>query len=369
MAESVSSCVKRIVDKSPFIGEMLTLGILSFSNYAALISDEVERALGKPAKSSAIVMALRRYGEDLKRSNLVRDTSNVNYQIVMKTNIFDINLVRRDSFIGKLGSLYNQISTEKGDFLNITLGSHEISLAVSEKYRPLIKELTKDEEVLNKEDDLVALSLVFTGDFLQTPGIVYEAVRHLAWQQINVIEIVSTMNELTFVISGRIRCAPSTSCRTSSVFNELTLIVSPIGGGKTRYLSNLNLPSPHCGVVTSSNIEKTIYHIKDLSSGEKRLLLSEEQTPNTRRFGRFFVLEETFDWANGQIISNLPTCSVAVFDEIGRIELEGWGLQPSFLKALQTPDIEIYATIRDTFLEQVIRAFDLEKRILEIIRL
>lgn len=159
------------------------------------------------------------------------------------------------------------------------------------------------------------------------------------------------------------------SCRTSSVFNKLTLIVSPIGGGKTRYLSNLNLPSPHCGVVTSSNIEKTIYHIKDLSSGEKRLLLSEEQTPNTRRFGRFFVLEETFDWANGQIISSLPTCSVAVFDEIGRIELEGWGLQPSFLKALQTPDIEIYATIRDTFLEQVIRAFDLEKRILEIIRL
>ncbi|HQB53872.1 MAG TPA: hypothetical protein PK909_00235 [Sphaerochaeta sp.] len=201
MAESVSSCVKRIVDKSPFIGEMLTLGILSFSNYAALIGDEVERALGKPAKSSAIVMALRRYGEDLKRSNLVRDTANVDYQIVMKTNIFDINLVRRDSFIGKLGSLYNQISTEKGDFLNITLGSHEISLAVSEKYRSLIKELTKDEEILNKEDDLVALSLVFTGDFLQTPGIVYEAVRHLAWQQINVIEIVSTMNELTFVIS------------------------------------------------------------------------------------------------------------------------------------------------------------------------
>ncbi|MFA5698219.1 MAG: hypothetical protein WC954_00580 [Sphaerochaeta sp.] len=201
MAESVSSCVKRIVDKSPFIGEMLTLGILSFSNYAALISDEVERTLGKSAKSSAIVMALRRYGEDLKRTSHIRDTNNVDYQIVMKTNIFDINLVRRDSFIGKLGSLYDQISTDKGDFLNITLGSHEISLAVSEKYRPLITELTKQEDILNKEDDLVALSLVFTGDFLQTPGIVYEAVRHLAWQQINVIEIVSTMNELTFVIS------------------------------------------------------------------------------------------------------------------------------------------------------------------------
>jgi aspartokinase len=89
---------------------------------------------------------------------------------------------------------------EKGDFLNITLGSHEVSIAVSEKYRDLVSELAEGEEVLNQMDDLVALSLVFTGEFLQTPGVVYEAVRRLAWEQINVIEIVSTMNELTFVI-------------------------------------------------------------------------------------------------------------------------------------------------------------------------
>jgi aspartokinase len=118
----------------------------------------------------------------------------------MKTNIFDLNLVRRDTFIAKLASLYSQVSVEKGDFLNITLGSHEVSIAVSEKYRDLVSELAEGEEVLNQMDDLVALSLVFTGEFLQTPGVVYEAVRRLAWEQINVIEIVSTMNELTFVI-------------------------------------------------------------------------------------------------------------------------------------------------------------------------
>nr|WP_321263601.1 hypothetical protein [uncultured Sphaerochaeta sp.] len=200
MAESVSSCVKRIVDKSPFIHEMLINGILSFSNYASSIQDEVQKAYGKEVKASAIVMALRRYGEELKRENAKTDHGNVEYGIVMKTNIFDVNLVRKDNFISKLGVLYRNISTEKGDFLNITLGSHEVSLAVSEKYRYLVDELTEGEEILNQMNDLVALSLVFTGDFLQTPGIVYEAVRHLAWEQINVIEIVSTMNELTFVI-------------------------------------------------------------------------------------------------------------------------------------------------------------------------
>jgi aspartokinase len=200
MADSVSSCVKRVVDKSPFIHDMLINGILSFSNYADSIQAEVQKVYGKEVKSSAIVMALRRYGEELKSRDNRCKANNVEYGIVMKTNIFDLNLVRRDSFISKLGVLYDQISTEKGDFLNITLGSHEVSLSVSEKYRALVSNLAKDEEVLNQMDDLVALSLVFTGDFLQTPGIVYEAVRRLAWEQINVIELVSTMNELTFVI-------------------------------------------------------------------------------------------------------------------------------------------------------------------------
>jgi aspartokinase len=179
---------------------MLINGILSFSNYAEAIQAEVQKAYGKDVKSSAIVMALRRYGEELKSRDVRCKANNVEYGIVMKTNIFDLNLVRRDSFIAKLGVLYDQISTEKGDFLNITLGSHEVSLSVSEKYRSLVSELAKDEEVLTSMNDLVALSLVFTGDFLQTPGIVYEAVRRLAWEQINVIELVSTMNELTFVI-------------------------------------------------------------------------------------------------------------------------------------------------------------------------
>lgn len=200
MAESVSSCVKRIVDKSPFIHEMLINGILSFSNYAQAIHFDVEKAYGKDVKSSAIVMALRRYGDELKLRTMKEEHNSVEYGIVMKTNIFDLNLVRRDGFIGKLGSLYGQVSTEKGDFLNITIGSHEVSLAVSEKYRDLVNDLAKEEEVLHEMEDLVALSLVFTGDFLQTPGVVYEAVRRLAWEQINVIEIVSTMNELTFVI-------------------------------------------------------------------------------------------------------------------------------------------------------------------------
>ncbi|MCK9189946.1 MAG: hypothetical protein M0P10_00165 [Sphaerochaetaceae bacterium] len=201
MAESVSSCVKRIIDKTPFIHEMLVRGILSFSNYASSIKQEVEESYGKSVKHSAIVMAIRRYGEELKVRDSVEKKINVDYEIVMKTKICDLNIVRNDKFISKLSKLYNEVSTEKGDFLNVSLGSHEISVSVSEKYKNIVDEIAIGEEILHQKDDLVALSLVFSGEFMATPGIVYEAVRKLAWEVINVIEIVSTKSELTFVIN------------------------------------------------------------------------------------------------------------------------------------------------------------------------
>jgi aspartokinase len=198
--ESVSNSVKRIIDRTPFLYEMLIQGILSYSNYAASIKDTVEQLHGKEVKTSAIVMAIRRYAEELRNKETEQKSYNLHYEIVMKTNIYDINLVRSETIMARIGQLYRLINPASGDFLNVTVGSHEISLSVSEKYLPDVEKLIQGEQILHQMGDLVALSLVFSGDFMSTPGIVYEAVRKLAWEEINVNEIISTMNELTFVI-------------------------------------------------------------------------------------------------------------------------------------------------------------------------
>ena len=47
---------------------------------------------------------------------------------------------------------------------------------------------------------MVALSMVWSSPEIQNPGIVYESARRLAWSSINVLEIFSTVTELSFVI-------------------------------------------------------------------------------------------------------------------------------------------------------------------------
>ncbi len=201
MTGSVAGCVKNVINRSPFISEMLIQEVISFSNLAKFIKPKVEALYGESVNSAAIVMAIRRYAEDLKRNKEKRKQGTINYEISMKTNIYDVNFLRNDSFISSLPVLYERIRPESGDFLNVTLGSHEISLAVSEKYKPIVDELLAREKIVSTMNDLVALTIVFhDGGFLETPGVLYLAVRKLAWENINVIEIVSTMNILTFVI-------------------------------------------------------------------------------------------------------------------------------------------------------------------------
>lgn len=200
MANSVASSVKQIIDMSPFVSELLVLDVISYSNLAKFIQPKVEEKLGKKAKNAAIVMAIRRYTEDLKIEKTAMTQEKLQYEISMKTNIYDVNLVRNNTFMPKLDYLYKTVDLNKGDFLNLTIGTHEISLAISDKYKEIVDDLIKTETVLNKFNDLVALSIQFNGNFLKTPGILYLATRKLAWENINLIEIVSTMNDLTFII-------------------------------------------------------------------------------------------------------------------------------------------------------------------------
>ena len=201
MGQSIAACVKNIIDHSPFISEMLIQDIISFSNLAKFIQPRVQQMYSGSVSTSAIVMAIRRYAEELKARETAGKNGKIDYEILMKTNIYDVNLRRNDLFAGKLPEIYSSVHPENGDFINVTIGSHEITLSVSENARSNVDRILSDFEIVHSYTDLVALTILFHGDYIQTPGITYLAVRKLAWEHINIIEIVSTMNVLTFIVS------------------------------------------------------------------------------------------------------------------------------------------------------------------------
>ena len=146
-------------------------------------------------------MALRRYADELENDQQGAKSFDYNAELVMKTNICDFNVLKSKSLLVKLKSIYSLVDFSKGDVLNVILGNYEVSIAISEKYKEKLVKFLKGEKILNKEFGLTALSINFkAGDFMHTPGVIFTIIRKLAWENINLFEIVSTKTELTLIL-------------------------------------------------------------------------------------------------------------------------------------------------------------------------
>mgnify|MGYP001571000124 CR=1 FL=1 len=201
---TVSHIVKKIVSEQPFVEEGLANGIISAAGLAEQMLPQIEKELSKEVKLPAVVMAIRRYSNEIAEHRKKAKAFNYAGEIILKSNICDFTVVKSNIFLAKLKNIHNLVNFEKGDTLNVIVGNNQVSIIINEKYMQKLEKFLSGEKILNKEKDLVSLTIIFTSDdFLHTPGIVFDIVRRLAWENINIYEIVSTMTELTFILSKK----------------------------------------------------------------------------------------------------------------------------------------------------------------------
>jgi len=200
---TISHIVTKIVDSKPFLQEALAREIISYGNLAEQLHKEVEEEYGKKAKLSAIMMALRRYSEKVQSKLNKKIGFEYKSEILLKSNIIDVSVQKSNSLLEKLEKLYKVIDYGRGDILNIIHGNFEVNIVTNEKHKKDLIKALEGEKILNIEENLVSLSLSFSKDFLYTPGILYTCARRFFWENINIFELVSTLTELTYIISKK----------------------------------------------------------------------------------------------------------------------------------------------------------------------
>ena len=200
---TISHIVKKIVTDSPLLYDSIEQGIVNFANLAEYIRPKVEKELGKEANEAAIVMSLRRFAEEIQDREKKHKAFNYESEIIMKTNIIDISIRKSSALFAKLKKLYSLVDYEKGDLLNVIHGNFEVSLITTQKHkRQFLREL-KGEKILNIEENLVALSVTYSKEFMYTPGVISDIAKRLTWTSVNIFELISTMTEVTFIVSDK----------------------------------------------------------------------------------------------------------------------------------------------------------------------
>lgn len=201
---TVSHIVKKLVSEQPFVEEGLGNGIISVAGLAEKLQQGIEKELGKKIQLPAIVMALRRHSEAIAEQRRKSKSFDYSGEILMKTGICDFTVLKSPSLMNKLKSIQSLVNYERGDTLNVIIGNNEVSIVTNEKHIEKLVQFLSGEKILNREKSLVSVTIVFiSDDFTHTPGVIFNAVRKLSWENINIYEIISTMTELTFILDNK----------------------------------------------------------------------------------------------------------------------------------------------------------------------
>jgi hypothetical protein len=199
---TISHVVQDILNKHVFLQEAINHGIVSYNKLADNIKPEIEAELGKKVKHNAIVMALRRYTEKLEKK---QNKPALNYfrETLLKTDVCYIIVEESHSALNKIQSLYNEMEFKQGKIFNIVHGNYEIGIITNSVTKEKVLQTLTDENVLRVVEDLVVVSLMYSKDYLFTPGVIYNVLRFIAWENINLLSLTLTPQELNILVDRK----------------------------------------------------------------------------------------------------------------------------------------------------------------------
>jgi len=196
---SISRTVEKILEERPFIQEALARGIINYVALAEEIKPNVEDYLGRNVKIPAIMMALRRNSEKLEKKIAKRPKFEKNTDIFIKSNLFEITIKKTKRNLDKTRDLYKFLNGDE-DFLTITSGLHELTIISNGKYKDKMRNIFGLNNIIKEIGNLAAIGTKMPKNAVYEVGYFYTITRGFSLENIPIIEIISTLNEITLVL-------------------------------------------------------------------------------------------------------------------------------------------------------------------------
>ena len=201
--KTVASAVEQYIKSKPFLQTALSQGIINLTSLARVIRKNIQsETTTREVRNGAIVMALKRLSVDMEfRSThrIVKVLKNIG-DIIVRSNLTDYTFLTSETFMNAQAQLLNKIKNNRDIFYATTRGVNEANIIVSNSMESIVENIFKKERILHKFTDLGAISVKLPEENVSVSGIYYFIFQRLAWEGVNMNEVISTANEFTIVI-------------------------------------------------------------------------------------------------------------------------------------------------------------------------
>jgi len=200
---TISQAINTLISDSPFLEESLAMDLINISSLARIFKKDVERMTRKEVSESAIVMAIRRrpQHEYLKIAHKLSNFMSGLGDIIVRSGLSDFTFENSPGLNACQRQLIEVLSTQKDSFYTHSQGIYETTFIINSQYQKSIDDIFVEEKMLACKNNLSAITIKLPSHNTEVLGVYYYLLKKLAWAGINVCEIISTSNEVSFVVS------------------------------------------------------------------------------------------------------------------------------------------------------------------------
>lgn len=199
---TIRSSILELIKKKPFLEEGLAIGLINLSALARMIKPELAKKLYKDDISDAsLIMALKRIEPEVKKKTKTSSVLIGMEDITVRSDLVEITVQNSLETEKIRKEIMKVVAEEKALFFNFVQGVQESTIVMS---KSLEKKVTKQLEgnMLLRLDNLSSITFALPPANRKTPGVYYTILKALAWENINLVEIMSNHNEVTFVFDS-----------------------------------------------------------------------------------------------------------------------------------------------------------------------
>ena len=197
---TIGELVNDYLKNHPFLEQSIEDDLINYSSLARNIKPEFEKKLMKRIEVSAVGMALRRAATQIKKKKN-------NYpiispeELIVRSGIVEYTFEKSDTIAMAVASFLQQSAKEKKYFSVVTEGVFEVAVIMSKHYEHIAQETFKHEKITARQDRISAITIRLPRNNVIVPGVYFRFLQKLAWENINVVDIVSTLTEFTVLLS------------------------------------------------------------------------------------------------------------------------------------------------------------------------
>lgn len=183
--------------------ESLHENLLNVSALARQLMPDLEEQLGKSLKEGAVIMAIRRleppgsYRGKHKLTLYIKSLGD----IVVRSGLVDYTFQNSPTLV-ESQALFLQELTNMGDvFHTFSRGVEETTVVVSQKLDETVRRCYAKERMTQSRSPLSSITVKLPQTNTDVLGLYYFLFKQLAQNGINVVEVISTTNEFTVIVT------------------------------------------------------------------------------------------------------------------------------------------------------------------------